>query len=166
MMMTMMMTMMTSEAKVRRGSVSDIEAVESIEQRAFGVHAYSRAEISDMLSRENSVTFICEILGKAVGYSSIFFSRNGKVAHVESIAVDPAYQGGGMGNMLMDAMESEAVSQGCRKIVLETFERNEKALNMYKKRDYIVTALVKDYYTIPYEGSRNALRLEKYIKVK
>ncbi|MGC8644916.1 MAG: GNAT family N-acetyltransferase [Thermoplasmata archaeon] len=165
--MTTMRTMTTtSDIIVRRGSILDIEAVQSIECRAFGVHAYSRGEIENMLTFENSVTFILEVDGRVAGYSSLFFSRKGKIAHVESIAVDPVFQGSGLGRKLMDAMENEARDRGCEKIVLETFEKNERALRMYLKRGYLVKGIVEGYYTIPYEGSRNAVRLEKDIKVK
>ncbi|MEM4104569.1 MAG: GNAT family N-acetyltransferase, partial [Thermoplasmatales archaeon] len=115
---------------------------------------------------ESSITYICEINGKAVGYASAYFTNVGKVGHIESIAVHPEFQGMGIGKKLMVAIESEAGRRGCYKVILETFEKNEKAIRLYLKMGYRIKRILKGYYSIPYEGSVDAIRMEKDIKVK
>ncbi|MEM3642554.1 MAG: GNAT family N-acetyltransferase [Thermoplasmatales archaeon] len=165
--MTTMKTTRTttiSDLSIRAGSVSDLNEIQEIEIRAFGVHAYSPEEIRNML--ESSITYICEINGKAVGYASAYFTNVGKVGHIESIAVHPEFQGMGIGKKLMVAIESEAGRRGCYKVILETFEKNEKAIRLYLKMGYRIKRILKGYYSIPYEGSVDAIRMEKDIKVK
>lgn len=163
----MMKRMMTiSEPFVRRGSISDIEEIRGIEHRAFGNHAYDDPALRYMLEIANSITVVSVMEKRVVGYATVFFRKNSRIAHLESIAVDPDYQGAGIGKMLMDGVEDASIEMNCNKIILETFEKNEAALRLYKHCGYSLKEVVIDYYHVPYEGSRNALRFEKQIPVK
>lgn len=64
------------------------------------------------------------------------------------IAVDPSFQGQGLGTALMETAESEAARQGARMLVAETSSSPgyTPALTFYRRRGYRVTARVPDYY--------------------
>jgi ribosomal protein S18 acetylase RimI-like enzyme len=53
--------------------------------------------------------------------------------YVDSIAVDPAFQGRGMGTMLLDAVTQEARRRGKRALWLYCVERNTRARALYER---------------------------------
>ncbi len=159
-------TMKISEPLLRRGSVQDIEEIRKIEDRAFGKHAYDYPSLQYMLGIANSVTVVAVSEGRIVGYASVYFRKNSRISHLESIAVDPDYQGRGLGKMLLDEVEKISIGMNCTLIVLETFEKNAAALRLYERSGYLEREIVTDYYHIPYEGSRNAVRFKKRLSVK
>lgn len=154
------------EPGVRRGSINDIDEIRGVENRAFGEHAYDYPALKYMLGTANSITAVATIDGMIVGYATVFFRKNSRIAHLESIAVDPDYQGHGIGKVLMTEVDRISVEMKCTKIVLETFERNSAALRLYGLSGYSIKEVVPNYYRIPYQGSKNAIRLEKMLQVK
>jgi ribosomal-protein-alanine N-acetyltransferase len=158
--------MKISEPVVRRGSIDDIDEITGVENRAFGKHAYDYPALRYMLGIANSITAVCTIDGRIVAYATVFFRKNSRISHLESIAVDPNYQGLGIGKILMREVEKISIEMNCTKIVLETFEKNVSALKLYTSSGYSIKEVVPDYYHIPYDGSKNAIRFEKNIQVK
>ncbi|EQB65459.1 MAG: GCN5-related N-acetyltransferase [Thermoplasmatales archaeon I-plasma] len=146
------------------GSIKDIDDIAKVENRAFGSHAYDYSALKYMLGIANSITTVATVDGSIVGYASIFFRKNSKISHLESIAVDPEFQNAGIGRMLMDEVERISLEKNCSLIVLETFEKNVSALKLYERSGFKAKEVVQDYYHIPFDGSRNAIRFEKKIK--
>lgn len=164
--MTMIMTTMTmtSEENIRFASEDDIESIREVENRAFGIHAYDYLTLKYMVTEANSVTVVFDYDKKILAYATVYFRKNSRVAHLESIAVDPIAQGKGIGKVLLKEVEKISINNGCDRMILETFEKNEAALKLYKNSGYEVKEIIENYYTIPYDGSRNAIRLFKYLR--
>ena len=101
------------------GSIKDIDDIAKVENRAFGSHAYDYPALKYMLGIANSITTVATVDGSIVGYASIFFRKNSKISHLESIAVDPEFQNAGIGRMLMDEVERISLEKNCSLIVLE-----------------------------------------------
>jgi GNAT superfamily N-acetyltransferase len=59
---------------------------------------------------------------------------------VENVAVAPGRQGGGLGRMLLDHAEAEAIHRGLPEIRLLTNERFVENLQIYARRGYRETA--------------------------
>src|SRR5947207_2714619 len=64
------------------------------------------------------------------------------------IVVDPAWQGKGVGTLLLRAVEQKLVAEGCRLIVVETSSRAGYAptRGFYERRGYAPAARVPGYY--------------------
>ncbi len=64
------------------------------------------------------------------------------------IVVDPAWQGKGVGTLLLRAVEAKLVAEGCRLIVVETSSRAGYAptRGFYELRGYAAAARVPGYY--------------------
>ena len=60
-----------------------------------------------------------------------------KNIYVHRLAVDPKYQGKGYGIKLMDFIEENALKKGYKSIRLDTFSKNKRNINFYKKRGYL-----------------------------
>jgi ribosomal protein S18 acetylase RimI-like enzyme len=52
---------------------------------------------------------------------------------VDNISVTPTYQNKGYGQKLMNAVRDEAIAQGIRRVLLDTYEFNVNAQQFYAK---------------------------------
>ncbi len=76
--------------------------------------------------------------GRVVGFVSVHTwgappERQGEVVEV---AVDPAWQGRGLGQALLKHAEAYARRRGCRTLVLWVGRENARAIRLYKKLGY------------------------------
>lgn len=132
--------------EVRPMTVVDVPAVKIIEDELFPVDAWSETLFLDelaqvSLSREVAVAVIADLI---VGYAS--FRYVGKQGDVNTVAVSRAQQGKGIGTLLMDWLEAQAVSHQVREIFLEVRSDNETAIAMYQARDYERVDIRRNYY--------------------
>lgn len=72
----------------------------------------------------------------AANYESIVTSN--KDIELKKIYIDEAFQGKGVGNKLMDEMFSHKRLIGIENIYLDVYEKNEKALGLYKKYGFTI----------------------------
>lgn len=61
---------------------------------------------------------------------------------VNYLAVDPRYQGAGVGRIMMQHIEAVLLSRGCPKINLQVRETNSDVIAFYRSLDYEVDAAV------------------------
>jgi GNAT superfamily N-acetyltransferase len=59
-----------------------------------------------------------------------------RVPHIEVLAVEPSARGRGVARALMDAAESWAREQGCRRISLNVWVQNARARGLYEHLGY------------------------------
>lgn len=142
---------------IRTAYLSDLERLIAIEQRAFELDRFSRRTFRYLLSKANAVTLIDEHDGEAVGYAMLLFNTGTSLARLYSLAVDPDYQGRGIGRELMEATEERAVAHGCVAMRLEVRADSERARKLYEAQGYRQIDTVDDYY----EDGMQALRYEK-----
>ncbi len=83
------------------------------------------------------------------------------MAAIETLDVDPDFQGRGIGRRLLQAAEEEMNTLGLRKIRLEVSANNLAALRLYEKAGFKVAALLPNYYLNPSFGTRHAFRMIK-----
>lgn len=57
-----------------------------------------------------------------------------------NVAVDPAFQGQGLGHLMLDFAERELVSRGFEVITLYTNRKMVRNIELYRRRGYAVTA--------------------------
>lgn len=65
-----------------------------------------------------------------------FDARDMRPIFVEELAVDPDYQGRGVGSFMLEQLRHSGSLRGCTHIVLEVAENNEEALQFYRKRNF------------------------------
>ena len=83
---------------------------------------------------ETSVNACIEENGKAIACGRL--QNNGEgVGQIRYMAVDEAFQGKGLGKLILKELEKEAEKMGLRKIELQA---RENALEFYKRNDYSV----------------------------
>ncbi len=147
---------------IRRTESGDLLKLAALEVRAFEVGPYSKSMLKRMLDVPGSFHFVAEEDGKILGYVSAI-PIDEKTADVESIAVDPSYQGKGIGAALLQEIEGEMKSRGFNRSILEVRDKNESSIGFYRKNGYTVIKHLSSYYHELYMGSRGAYRMQKIL---
>ena len=141
------------QASLRPATPEDFPAVERVYHRAYqGLEAYAyeshwtpeerekytREYLGWAYEEEPEGFFVLECKGEIAGFVSVHTWGEGRARRAEiiEIAVDPRYQGHGLGGRLLDHAERYAQSKGCTKIQLWVGSKNERALEIYKRRGY------------------------------
>ena len=61
-----------------------------------------------------------------------------KSGSVEELIISPSARGNGIGNQLLAKIEEYFESKACKRITIEVFGPNQKALGFYNKNGYVV----------------------------
>ena len=141
---------------------SDFKCICNIENKAFGDGAYSNYMLKMMLKSPAGFTMVAEENSILYGYATMNQMDSTSV-DLESIGVIPDQHRHGIGSMLLDSMEAEARKRGYKKIILEVREKNTGAINFYRRHGYKTSEFLSSYYSMSFNGSKNAYRMNKYI---
>lgn len=130
-------------ALIRPASFDDISSIVEIENKTNQM-PWSKAQfLSSMKVGHFSVVMHkdSDILGFAI-YSPII-----PESHLLNIAIDPAYQGKGLGDKLLQQIILQNRTIGVKTISLEVRVSNLPAINLYEKRGFHKDAIRPDYYS-------------------
>jgi len=130
-------------ALIRPASFDDIPSIVEIENKTNQM-PWSKAQfLSSMEVGHYSVVMHkdSDILGFAI-YSPII-----PESHLLNIAIDPAYQGKGLGDKLLQQIILQNRTIGVKTISLEVRVSNLPAINLYEKRGFHKDAIRPDYYS-------------------
>ncbi|HKQ20320.1 MAG TPA: ribosomal protein S18-alanine N-acetyltransferase [Candidatus Eisenbacteria bacterium] len=128
--------------------------------------AIERATFSDPWSREmfrselelggGTYARTAERDGRVIGYLCAVLVAD--EAHLGNLAVHPAEQRSGVGQLLLDELLRTAIRHGVARLTLEVRESNDIARKFYRKNDFIDVAIRKNYYRSPVEDAIVMLR--------
>ena len=130
-------------ALIRPASFDDISSIVEIENKTNQM-PWSKAQfLSSMEVGHYSVVMHkdSDILGFAI------FSPIIPESHLLNIAIDPAYQGKGLGDKLLQQIILQNRTIGVKTISLEVRVSNLPAINLYEKRGFHKDAIRPDYYS-------------------
>ena len=91
------------------------------------------------LSEPDIIFIIVESEGTAIGYAQLIMNSKDKAIHrtkpleIRRIYASQEYLGKGVGKALMEATISEAGQRGCDCVWLGVWEKNQRAIDFYKK---------------------------------
>jgi ribosomal protein S18 acetylase RimI-like enzyme len=97
------------------------------------------------------------------GFIIILYRKRSSVAAIETLNVDPNFQGQGIGLRLLKAGEDEMIATGIKSIRLEVSINNLSALHLYEKAGYKTVALLPFFYINQHFGTRDAFRMVKIL---
>lgn len=104
-------------------------------------------------SRRRKV-LVAELGGRVVGYVVAY--RHGRVAYIDSIAVEPECRGLGVGSKLLNELERELRGDGAVVAALSVKDSNKRALDFYLRNGYVLKGIVLTMSgaaeTLPSEG--------------
>ena len=153
-------------SRITRATADHIQALFEIEQRCFpGKTSYSRQQLRQLALHANSTCLVESQGGVIRAFVIVTYRRGSLTGYVETIDVDPAFQNQGIGLKLLRAAEADMRQRGMHWSQLEVSEGNEAALELYRTAGYEFKEKIKGYYKYEHNGSRNAIRMVKALKV-
>ena len=130
--------------EIRRLELSDLGAIESIEQRAYRT-PWSRSMFASELAKPTSICLGAFEGSELVGY--IVNSRYVDAWHVMNVAVDPERQRRGIATALLEHLFDLTREDERRGYTLEVRVSNEDAIRLYEKLGFESRGLRRGYYT-------------------
>jgi ribosomal protein S18 acetylase RimI-like enzyme/predicted double-glycine peptidase len=137
---------MKKKYHIRPATEHDLDALVRLEQVAFDTDRFTRDQIDYLLTESRATTFVLEEGPSISGAACILWRKSHLTARLYNIAVDPSYQGRGLGVRLLKECELEAARRGCQKMVLEVREDNQGAIRFYEKHGYTILRTMPGYY--------------------
>ncbi|OMH23101.1 ribosomal-protein-alanine N-acetyltransferase [Tersicoccus phoenicis] len=119
---------------LRAMTAADLDTVHALEQRLFPADAWPAQMFRDELARTDTRRYlVAEIFSprgaRIVGYAGLMCVL--PLADVQTIAVEPAHEGRGIGSALLTALIDEAVRRGADDVLLEVRRDNPRAQALY-----------------------------------
>jgi [ribosomal protein S18]-alanine N-acetyltransferase len=122
----------------------DLRGVLKIEEAVFP-QPWSHRLFVEELAQRTSRAYRAAWVGRTiVGFAGQMFVDD--ESHVNNIAVDPGWQGRGLGAVLLLDLVHTALDRGARHLTLEVRVGNEPALDLYARFGLAPVGVRRDYY--------------------
>jgi GNAT superfamily N-acetyltransferase len=127
----------------RAGDLSDLlrlldqDAIREVREDLSDLSPYADA-LAEILASANSTVLVGEVDGAVVATAQVTWQRRlmygaGLVCQVESVRVEAAYRGSGLGGELMRWIIDDARRRGCARIELTSNARRVDARRFYER---------------------------------
>jgi ribosomal-protein-alanine acetyltransferase len=144
---------------IRPAVLSDLDALERLENRAFEGDRLSRRSLRHFIIDSKDALLVADRGHHLAGYALVTFRSGTALARLYSIAVSPETGRSGVGRALMTAAEKIATERDCIVLRLEVRADNKPAIALYHKLGYKQFGVFENYY----EDDQAALRFEKIL---
>ena len=121
----------------------DLDEVLAIERVVFGATAWPPESYWGELARPDRY-YVVAVGDEILGYAGLWMVP--PEADVQTIAVAPGAQGGGLGQALLDHLVAVARERGCRRLQLEVRADNDPAIALYEKAGFSIVRRRERYY--------------------
>jgi ribosomal-protein-alanine N-acetyltransferase len=130
----------------------DVDAVAAIEATAYSF-PWTRGNFIDSLA----VGYAAELLEADAGLAGYFVAMAGvDELHLLNITVAPAWQGQGLGSLLLGRVQDLARRLHLPRLLLEVRGSNTRARGLYLRRGFVEVGLRRGYYPAA-QGREDAL---------
>jgi ribosomal protein S18 acetylase RimI-like enzyme len=132
------------ETCIRNGTPVDRDFVTDLARQVFCIYGEYDRILPTCLDDPQFHTLVSEQEDRPAGFCML--SIGDGVGEVVAVAVDPLWQGRGIGRQLMQAVVEDARGMGLRLLVLKTATRNLPAQGMFRRIGFEETGRVAGYY--------------------
>ncbi len=127
----------TPAVNIRPMTLDDLAHVQKIDEAAFppiwqNSHAYL-----ELAFRQATIAAVAEIDGNLAGYQISTATPLG--GHLARLAVEPKYQGRGVGHSLLNDLLTQFVRRGARTVTVNTQKDNHASLALYQRAGFELT---------------------------
>ena len=123
----------------------DLDAIMEVEKQCFTLPWSREAFYNELHQNRFAHYLILEEDDNVIGYCGAWLVVD--EAHITNIAVLPAYQGRGLGKVLLSSMIEECKLRAIERMTLEVRESNLVAQSLYRKLGFVEGAIRKNYYS-------------------
>lgn len=100
--------------------------------------------LSELALASTRSYFVAKTGRHVIGYAGLMMTDTD--GHVTTVAVDPDWQGHGIGTRLLLALAREALDRGGRSLTLEVRVANRHAQALYRKFGFVPVGIRRNYY--------------------
>jgi diamine N-acetyltransferase len=141
--------MSESKVRIRSWKADDLETIRTItwttwvdaygsfipeaDLRLYFDCVYTVQELTDLLASPEFRGLLAEVGGCAAGYAKVTFASEEKRCYLSSLYVLPAFQGKGVGSLLLQEAEHHALAFGVQEIWLGVMVQNTPTLRWYER---------------------------------
>jgi len=128
---------------------ADFDALYAIEEACFEPPSrFPRSYMRQLVLDPETAIWIAEENGQMAGFAVVEWGEGkaGPVAYIQTLEVLPASRGQGVGNDLLNRLESSARTAGANTIWLHVDAENTSAIRLYEKHDYTLKDREENYY--------------------
>jgi ribosomal-protein-alanine N-acetyltransferase len=126
-------------------TTGDIPAVARIERASFSTVWPSDAFYNELSTNKVAHYFVGRIDDRVIAYGGIWVILED--SHVTTIAVDPAFRGKRLGEVMLLHLIDEAIERGAAWLTLEVRESNVVAQRLYRKYGFTTVTMRRGYYS-------------------
>jgi GNAT superfamily N-acetyltransferase len=151
---------------IERATLDDAEGILRCLRAAFASYRahYTPAAYEDTVMTGESVCHRLEIMTVLVARNdqggiigTVGGAAHGTEGHLRGMAVVPSFQGGGVADRLLEAIEGELRAAGCSRVTLDTTAPLARAIRFYERHGYLRSDAVSDFFGMPLYEYRKAL---------
>jgi len=153
---------MTSQPSIRLATPRDLGELTRLEQIAFTADRFTESQIEYLITRAHATILIMETADGVAGSAYLLWRKNLPLARLYNIAINPKFQGQGLGAKLLAECELEAARRRCTVMSLEVRFDNRQAIVFYERHGFSVTEEMPDYY----EDGSTGLKMTKPLTVR
>lgn len=129
---------------IRKMELFDIDEVYDIEKQAFA-NPWPRENLIKNLESNTFLNhYVVEKNGKIIAF--YISSHVLDEAQIYTIAVDKAYKNRGIATKMINHLVEESLAKDAKQIWLEVSSKNTAAINLYKKFNFKIMGIRKNYY--------------------
>jgi len=139
--------------EIRPARAGDIDGLLIVEQRCFNVYYYAfytldRRDFEFYLEDTDNLFLVAVLNERLVGYvlGPVERWREPSAAHIDSIAVLPEMQHGGIGGRLLQSFMRQVCQHGCVMVTLEVSPANETGMTFFAKQGFRKVHRLRNYY--------------------
>ncbi len=146
------------DIRIEDASLKDLEQLVEIEKQCFTSEAFSRQQISYLLTDYNSISLIAKTNGKIAGFIILQLENQEDIifGHIITLNVAVIFRRKGVAQKLLFDCEAILKSRGVTECRLEVRQDNSSALRLYRRLGYEEIGLLEGYY-----GKKHGLYLKK-----
>ena len=134
------------DIKIEKAQPGDLNQILELEKQCFLGDAFFRYQFYYFIHKSKSEFVVVRNHHKIIAYLIIQTRKNSLKYRIYSLAIAPEAREQGIGKKLLEYAEQVARKNNIQKITLEVSEKNEAAINLYKKQGFTVTKTRAGYY--------------------
>jgi len=128
---------MSGKIEIREFFISDYDVAIELWQRVEGLEIAEgddREGVAQFLARNRGLSRVATDGSAIVGIA--LCGHDGRRGHIYHLAVDPAYQGRGLGKRLLDESLADLRRAGLKRVIIMVADDNRRGSEFWKRRGW------------------------------
>ncbi len=146
------------DIKIEDASLKYLDKMVEIEKQCFTSEAFSRQQISYLLTDYNTISLVAKSNNELAGFIILQLEEQSEVdfGHIITLNVSADFRRMGVAQKMLQECEVLLRSRGISECRLEVRQDNHAAIKLYKQLGYVEVGVLERYY-----GKKHGLYLKK-----